>query len=293
MAAALQFFSSHTQQPIPIHVRQGSGEGKITSLTQEQFTTPGNLTSKTMQDYDIKHVNSLLHIDASGKLNLESAALACGHKLVEHGLENVLAVSRLHYHFPLSNEERIVAASSDSSKSKSPFVLSQQEKQPIIIKKPQQPTSTDIPYIFRFNDENGAVIPLEYLDAKSIEPTFGKTLAERVTEVLTNRPFLKDMFSTISQQGNINHLGFQLIFEDPILGGHDESKVLHEDNWDRYQEVAYRVFDGGKPTTVTSWRFANDPTDPVKARCYCQSRAYCQRTQNGHMRLSDGHNQYD
>lgn len=248
-----------------------------------------------LDTYMAEHINKLPHIDQAREFDLDSSAIRCGGIFIKHRMESVLAVSRLHHHFHLEGNERILVSVENASKSRGKDT--RLSNMPVIVKKPQAKQKTDIPYIFRFatkidgESESLSIIPLEYIDSQKIDPKLARDLSRRSINVLNSHEFLTDLFATIMAQGNIDKLGFQLIFEDEVLTKLNNHAVLHEDNWDRYQEVVYRAFSGDHQATVTSWRFAK-PTD-MSSKCVCVERTFCQLTPNGHLSLVDGHNQYD
>lgn len=243
-------------------------------------------SAQLLMKYNAECVNALLHIDASRELRLDSQARACGNVLVEHDVEETVAITRSHHHYKLEKNERVVLTIADSTASRSKDTA--QSKGPIIVKVPRAGKQGDVPYIFRF-DKDGAVIPLEYISCDSAE--LAKSVEARMKPILSNREFLKALFEKIKAQGNLEHLGFQAIVENEVLPPPSEEGLeLHEDNWPRYQEVSYRKLTPGQDATVTSWRFGKGPK---QNRCYCVSRMFCHWTGMQHMRLSDGHNQYD
>jgi hypothetical protein len=248
---------------------------------------------KSLAEYKSEHVNSLLHIDQSRELQLDDQANECGVLLVQYALNDVLAISRLHSHYKLEDKERVVVTVQNSSSSRLGDGL--EPNSSIIVKKPLQPQKQDVPYIFRFGTD-GAIIPLEYISGDVLEKKLGVTVPNNLIKVadrvLNQNKFLTELFKLITKQGNIDTLGFQLIFEDEILTKLRKDDVLHEDNWHRYQEVTYRPLSHIQKSTVTSWRFAYDALK--ESRCYCQSRCVCSNwSQGGHDHIENGHNQYD
>lgn len=256
------------------------------TLAQHLLKEPQQ-ASKSLASYKAERVNALLHIDQSRELELDQQAHECGNVLVSHGVSEFVAVSRLHNHYQLKENEKIVVSVEDSSKSR--LSNSLEPNTAVIVKKPQLSKEGDVPYIFKFNSD-GQVVPLEYISGELKDKELLKRLSNQAELVVNNKKFQSDLLAVLIKQNNVEHLGFQLIFEDDIIARSNEEEVLHEDNWYRYQEVAYRPFEPTQKATVTSWRFA--PGDK-EARCYCRGRCYCRWTGQSHMHLSDGHNQYD
>jgi len=257
----------------------------------------------SLKNYDFTAVNRLLHIDDSRKIDLEDPAQEIGNLLVEHNLHDMFGVTRLHYHYTLNAQEKVVS---------SVHRLGQK-----LIKTPKTMNfsyaeESVVPYIFQLTDDGG-VLPLEFIDLSSFAySSNGQTVAESILASLTVLQsaylFLGRLSTQLKSMEGLNLLGLQIIFEDQLL--HRPQVVgnatnpcwkpeLHEDNWFRYQEMSYRPLDPDLETTTTSWRFipgdqiSSAPIIPRKATCYCVGRCFCQRPGSSHMHLSDGHNQYD
>jgi hypothetical protein len=261
-----------------------SRENRITDLAISSLNL--SLSLKNLVSYKAEHVNSLLHIDDSKELELDEKAIECGDILIKHQVNDFIAISRLHYHYKLNENETVVLSVEDSSKSR--LKNSYTTDRPIIFKKPELADEKNIPYIFRFA-EDGSVIPLEYISGDLKNTALVEKIKKQLKDVLNNKDFLSDLFSRLVNQNNREKLGFQISFEKELIGQGEEGEEIHEDNWYRHQEVSYRKLEAEK-ATVTSWRFE---TKLGENRCYCRNRVYCYNGGNGHMRISDGHNQYD
>lgn len=244
-------------------------------------------------EYCPEYVNTLLPINESHMLDLEEDALKCGQVLCANGVQEYIAVHRLHQHYHLNDGERVVATQHTTADSR--WVRDATSSKPMLKKRPMALNDdslaafVQVPYIFRFL-ATGKVVPLEFFAGTAGEP-LTEQLRENAAKAMGASALHEELFEMLISLGREEHLGFQLVFEESLLqGAHGE--IVLEANWNRYQEVIYTNPEIGFKFTVTSWRFASDG-QPRKAGCKCVDRVYCQRTQTGHMSLSDGHNEYN
>lgn len=63
-----------------------------------------------------------MNIEEAKEEDLEDAAAAVGALVARHGLDRVLAVTRLHNHFPIGADEKIVIARAPTAESIKGFV---------------------------------------------------------------------------------------------------------------------------------------------------------------------------
>jgi len=220
--------------------------------------------------YQARRVNELLHINESRKLSLDELALECGDLVTKYGVQNSVAVSRLHHHYELKDNQRVVLTTVEASKSRREDTA--QTNGLIIVKTPRDAQDGDVPYIFGFDSE-GAVVPLEYISKDAADGKLATKIQAMMEPVLSNREFLSELFEKYQSQGNVKQFGFQAIFEDDVLPPPSEDGMeLYEDNWLEYQEVSYRKQEKDQDATVTSWRFKEGA--PMH-RAFCDTRIFC------------------
>ena len=208
--------------------------------------------------YDSGHVNSCLHIDDSMKLELDCPAKRISEVIFKHGQEDFVAVNRLHHHFSVTDEMIVVTVEDTTGSRKQ-----RTEDAPMLVKRPMKAdfTLADdevlVPLIFRFLPD-GKVAPLEFFLGKKSAPA--AAVVERAAACLANDEFIVDLHAALREEGLVDALGFQLVFEESVFGVPTGGEVMMEANWDRYQEVVCQTECVDNAVT-TSWRFAKLPDD--------------------------------
>ena len=247
-------------------------------------TAAGNCASTPVKAepvaYSAESINNQVHIDDCRGVSLEEQAQVVGAVLVACGAEALLQVTRIHMHYKLQHGERIVIRAKDER------TLA---KTPELLLDTATPTIAPISFFF---GSDGSLFAAEYLDLATDAARGGK-VADRIRTVLGNGKLwtsLREVMAVPSGDDGVPlaaKLGLQVVYDDALLPARREGDELHEDNWDRYQEMSLRPLDG-RPTITTSWRFeldaaATEASGPRKVRCFCNT-ACSTWGGNGHQR---------
>lgn len=210
-------------------------------------------------------------------MDLDEQAKCLLDVIIECGLEEQVSVTRLHYHYLLSKGEKVVIYRKNETK---------MTKRPL-----KDGLSFPIGFLF---DASGQLHATEFMSCE-VDPKKREVIKERVVAVLKNSTFMEKLRNVILSNDFHTLLGFQINYADVFLVKKDGDE-LHEDNWDRYQEMTYRPLssDSNQKAVTTTWRVRTDGvrTDGDDRAMVCLARMYCQWTGQSHMRLSDGHDEY-
>ena len=240
--------------------------------------------------YDPQMINNLLHIEECKSKDLDDAAHVLGDIITSHKAERLLAVTRLHYHYPMQGREMVVIREHETDSSK------------IIIKVPVSYGSLE--------EEKQALVPISFMvraDGVIFANEFmDRELADRIDVSLKLSALLTDhsellqaLVASMCSNNFTDSLGFQIIYEDEVLTKTNEGDEVMEDNYDRYQEMCYKPLTKDMKPTVTSWRFSarvpaadtdfqdapqcasQKPKGPMKVNCLCVERTVCVSGENG------------
>lgn len=248
--------------------------------------------------YDPQMINNLLHIEECKSKDLDDAAHVLGDIITCHKAERLLAVTRLHYHYPMQGREMVVIRERETDSSK------------IIIKIPESYGSLEeekqalVPISFMVRAD-GVIFTNEFMD-RELADRIGVSL--KLSALLTDHSeLLQALVASMCSNNFTDSLGFQIIYEDEVLTKTNEGDEVMEENYNRYQEMCYKPLTKDMKPTVTSWRFSvrvpaadtdfedappcagQKPKGPKKVNCNCISRTVCHSSGGGGHSSSDEH----
>jgi hypothetical protein len=202
--------------------------------------------------YQTEEINRLPNIVEAKDEDLQESAEFMGRLFAKHKVEQFIAVTRLHNHYPLEGNQKVVISSHPGGNS----IPRGSEKNPenVLVKKPMTIADDgDVVPVNFIVKQDGTLCGAEYMEISLANKI---NLPSTINSVLQNQAFMEELTQTMVVHGLWDKIGFQFIFEPFLFPDRDPSHNLMEDNWhDSYQEVMYRARPAHGSPTITSWRF--------------------------------------
>ena len=217
--------------------------------------------------------NALQHISESAKWSLSEGVKALGDVISHHKMQHLTGAIRLHHHFPLEENERIVAeVQSDTFISVKPIAVSATEEAGLI------------PYQWKYSVEEGAWFPLQFFRASKETAA----IRDRAFAIFSNVPFLTDVANVLCnvEGGKADQIGLYALYEDVLKGSSEGLMEWTYTDLKKQSIFPYKAEEGGEPWSEergTSWRFSENGDGVIRVFCSC----YCNDHPHSHRSWDD------
>jgi hypothetical protein len=236
----------------------------------------GDFPAVELGQYSVDAFNGLEHIHDASHHEVDAHANTLGALILQYGLEDHCGVWRVHKHWNLGQDERVVGRFGTGTTAKAnAMVLGQGLDDSATIINIGVETDADgggdMPFGTHFRLQDGICQPMQFMHGGAL----GDLVRANQSAVLEKEGFIAQYAAVVAALGMADKIGLYIVYEDALPGSHDG--VLEDTTEEDRTQTLCPVLLGGTvyPGNSTGWRFEKGGLQGVaikKHTCCCSWR---------------------